>query len=48
MILQLRIGKLKVMLGGDLNAEAEDYLLKHYARMNAEASELESRGATHE
>jgi beta-lactamase superfamily II metal-dependent hydrolase len=42
-ILQLRIGKLKVMLGGDLNTEAEDYLLKHYAQTTAEASNLEGR-----
>jgi hypothetical protein len=42
-ILQLRIGKLKVMLGGDLNTESEDYLLRHYAQTNSEASHLESR-----
>jgi len=42
-VLQLRIGKLKVMLGGDLNTESEDYLLKHYAQTNFKASELESR-----
>lgn len=42
-ILQLRIGKLKVMLGGDLNTESEDYLLKHYAQTSWETSELESR-----
>ncbi len=42
-ILQLRIGKLKVMLGGDLNTEAEDYLLKHYADTDKEVSALETR-----
>lgn len=42
-ILQLRIGKLKVMLGGDLNTESEDYLLKHYAKTTSKVSQLESR-----
>ncbi len=42
-ILQLRIGKLKVMLGGDLNTEAEDYLLQHYAQANSAPSKLENR-----
>ena len=41
-ILQLRIGKLKVMLGGDLNTESEDYLLKHYCETDHVASELET------
>lgn len=40
-ILQLQIGKLKVMLGGDLNTESEDYLLKYYAETDLEASSLE-------
>ncbi len=42
-ILQLRIGKLKVMLGGDLNTEAENYLLRHYAQTSFDTSELENR-----
>lgn len=42
-ILQLRIGKLKVMLGGDLNTESEDYLLKHYAQTSSETSKLENQ-----
>ena len=42
-ILQLRIGKLKVMLGGDLNTESEDYLLRHYAQTTSKPSHLESR-----
>lgn len=42
-ILQLQIGKLKVMLGGDLNTEAEDYLLQHYCQTELSASDLESR-----
>lgn len=42
-LLQLRIGKLKVMLGGDLNTEAENYLLRHYAQTNFDTSELEKR-----
>jgi hypothetical protein len=42
-IIQLRIGKLKVMLGGDLNTEAEDHLLKYYAETDTDISKLEHR-----
>ena len=42
-VLQLRIGKLKVMLGGDLNTQSEDYLLKTYGETSKEVSELEER-----
>jgi len=42
-ILQAQIGKLKVMLGGDLNTQSEDYLLKHYGDTNKIVSELEER-----
>ena len=41
-VLQLRIGHLRVMLGGDLNTEAEDFLLKHYCETDEDASELET------
>jgi beta-lactamase superfamily II metal-dependent hydrolase len=40
-ILQLQIGKLKVMLGGDLNTEAEDHLFKHYCGTAFEVSKFE-------
>ncbi|MBT7954326.1 MAG: hypothetical protein HN731_04005 [Rhodospirillaceae bacterium] len=41
-VFQLKIGKLKVMLGGDLNTESEDYLLRHYCGINEDTSHLES------
>jgi hypothetical protein len=37
----LHLGKLKVFLGGDLNTDSEDYLLKFYAETDKEASDLE-------
>ncbi len=40
-ILQLQIKRLKVMLGGDLNTQSEDFLLQHYAATSAEVSHLE-------
>ena len=40
-IFRLHLGKLKVFLGGDLNTESEDYLLKFYADTEKDASELE-------
>ena len=40
-ILQLQIGKLKVMLGGDLNTQSEDYLLQHYGEATRAVSKLE-------
>lgn len=40
-ILQAQIGKLKVMLGGDLNTQSEDYLLKHYGETDKDVSKLE-------
>ena len=42
-ILQLQIGKLKVMLGGDLNTQSEDHLLKHYAEATRSVSKLDER-----
>jgi beta-lactamase superfamily II metal-dependent hydrolase len=40
-ILQLQIGRLKVMLGGDLNTESEDHLFRHYCATPIKVSELE-------
>ncbi|MCW5520819.1 MBL fold metallo-hydrolase [Aureitalea sp. L0-47] len=40
-IFRLHLGKLKVFLGGDLNTDSEDYLLKFYAETDKEASDLE-------
>ena len=42
-ILQLQIGKLKVMLGGDLNTQSEDYLLQHYGEATRAVSKLEEQ-----
>ncbi len=42
-VLQLQLGKLKVMLGGDLNTQSEDYLLKHYGETTDDVSKLEER-----
>lgn len=42
-ILQLQIGRLKVMLGGDLNTQSEDYLLQHYGGATRAVSKLEER-----
>lgn len=41
-VLRLTIGKLRVLLGGDLNTESEDYLLRHYTGIGEDASDLES------
>lgn len=40
-VFQLQLGKLKIMLGGDLNTESEDYLLKHYCQIDEDTSRLE-------
>lgn len=42
-VFQAQIGKLKVMLGGDLNTESEDYLLQHYCETDAISSKLEQK-----
>lgn len=42
-VLQLQLGKLKVMLGGDLNTQSEDHLLKTYGETTKEVSHLEER-----
>lgn len=36
-LLRLRIGPLRILLGGDLNRPAEDYLLRHYGGIPASA-----------
>lgn len=40
-VLRLTIGRLRVLLGGDLNTESEDFLLSHYTGLNEHASDLE-------
>ncbi len=40
-VMLLSIGRLRVLLGGDLNTESEDYLLRHYCGTQKDASELE-------
>ncbi|HET6564158.1 MAG TPA: hypothetical protein VFG52_01995 [Xanthomonadales bacterium] len=40
-IIQLQIGRLKVMLGGDLNTESEDHLFHHYCDTSSKVSQLE-------
>lgn len=42
LVFQARIGNLKIMLGGDLNTESEDFLLRHYCGATEDASKLES------
>ena len=42
-VLQLQLGKLKVMLGGDLNTQSEDHLLKTYGETLKDVSQLEER-----
>lgn len=40
-VIQLQIGQLKVMLGGDLNTESEDHLFRHYCGTPLKVSALE-------
>lgn len=40
-VFRLEIGKLRVLLGGDLNTKAEDHLLQHCCDTDAEVSALE-------
>lgn len=40
-VFKLKIGKLEVFLGGDLNTESEDYLIKHYCETDKDVSKLE-------
>lgn len=41
-VLRLHYGHLRVVLGGDLNAEAQDFLLQRYSGRAEEASKLEA------
>ncbi|MGH1384240.1 SH3 domain-containing protein [Kordia sp.] len=41
-VLKLHIDKLRVLLGGDLNTQSEDYLLKHYTNTEKDVSKLEN------
>ncbi|MEO0369933.1 MAG: MBL fold metallo-hydrolase [Pseudomonadota bacterium] len=41
--LRLKYGRLRVMLGGDLNTQAQDFLLKLYAKGPAKTSSLEKK-----
>lgn len=41
LIIQLQIGKLTVMLGGDLNTQAENHLFRHYGGATRDVSRLE-------
>lgn len=40
-VFQLRYGKVKMILGGDLNAESQDYLAQHYSGESTKLSTLE-------
>ncbi len=42
-ILKLTYGNLKLMLGGDLNTQSQDYLLRNYTSINANTSSLEKK-----
>ncbi|MFP4846231.1 ComEC/Rec2 family competence protein [Winogradskyella sp. PE311] len=40
-VFKLKIGKLLVFLGGDLNTESEDYLIQHYCETDKAVSKIE-------
>jgi beta-lactamase superfamily II metal-dependent hydrolase len=42
-ILKLKYGKLKVMLGGDLNTQSQDFLLQRYTSVTSKTSSLEKK-----
>ena len=42
-VLKLTYGKLKVMLGGDLNTQSQDFLLQRYTSVKSKASTLEKK-----
>ncbi len=42
-ILRLQYGKLKVMLGGDLNTQSQDFLLQQYTSVKSKVSSLEKK-----
>lgn len=44
-VLKLTCGKLSVMLGGDLNTQSQDFLLKQYTGIKSNASTLEKKVA---
>ncbi|MGJ8662333.1 MAG: MBL fold metallo-hydrolase [Marinicella sp.] len=41
-VFKLRYGKLKVMLGGDLNAKSQDYIAQYYSGIETKMSDLEA------
>ena len=40
-VFKLKFGKLKVMLGGDLNANSQDYIAQYYSQIDTKMSDLE-------
>lgn len=42
-IFQLKIGNLKIMLGGDLNTESQDFLLQQYCGLDKSVMDMEAR-----
>lgn len=42
-VFKLKIGKLLIFLGGDLNTESEDYLIQHYCKTDKEVSAIEKK-----
>ncbi len=40
-VFKLKFGKLKVMLGGDLNAKSQDYIAQYYSNIDTKMSDLE-------
>jgi hypothetical protein len=47
-VLVAKIGKMKILLGGDLNSESADYLMEQYSGQNIRALRAEIDGATPE
>lgn len=41
-VFQLHFGKLKMLLGGDLNSPSQDYLAQHYSGIDTKLSDLEN------
>lgn len=42
-VMKVKIGKLSILLGGDLNTESEDFLFKQYCNTHEDVSKLEKR-----
>lgn len=42
-VMKVKIGKLSVLLGGDLNTESEDFIFKHYCQTDKTVSKIEKR-----